>query len=157
MSGEGSPRVSVNASGLKVALISGMWHDEVIGGLVTGAREALAEAQAEVHEFQVGGAFELPLAAQVALTDGEFDIAVCLGVIVRGGTPHFEYIASSVTDGLTRVQLDTRKPVGFGVLTTDTIEQALDRAGLAHSSESKGVEAVEAALSSYQALVAMRR
>ena len=70
----------------------------------------------------------------------------CLGVIIRGGTPHFEFVSNSVTDGLTRVQLDTGKPVGFGVLTTDTEDQALDRAGLEGSSESKGVEATEAAL-----------
>ena len=109
--------------------------------------------------FQVAGAFELPVAAQAALTPvdqggGGFDAAVCLGVIIRGGTPHFEFVADAVTTGLTRVQLDTGRPVGFGVLTTDNDEQALDRAGLEGSAESKGVEAEEATL---QAAITLRK
>lgn len=146
MSGHGAPNLAVEARGLRVAIIAGSWHTEVMDGLIRGAQQSVAAAGAEHTLFRVAGAFELPLAAQAALGDGGFDAAVCLGVIVRGGTPHFEYISNSVTDGLTRVQLDSGKPVGFGVLTTDNDEQALDRAGLPGSRESKGVEAAEAAL-----------
>jgi len=146
MSGQGAPELKVDARGLRVAVIAGSWHREVMGGLIEGARETIVAAGADHTLFRVAGAFELPLAAQAALTDGGFDAAVCLGVIIRGGTPHFEYISSAVTDGLTRVQLDTGRPVGFGVLTTDDEQQALDRAGLPGSAESKGVEAAEAAL-----------
>ena len=158
MSGAGAPSLSSSlpagsAAGLRVAVIAGSWHPEVMGGLIGGAHETVMAAGADHTLFRVAGAFELPLAAQAALTPAEqggggFDAAVCLGVIVRGGTPHFEYVAGSVTDGLTRVQLDTGRPVGFGVLTTDTDQQALDRAGLPGSPESKGVEAAEAALQS---------
>lgn len=153
MSGQGSPSLKVDASGLRVAIIAGKWHTEVMAGLVAGA-EASVQASGATHTlFEVAGAFELPLAAQVALTPvgkggGGFDVAVCLGVIIRGGTPHFDFVATSVTEGLTRVQLDTGKPVGFGVLTTDNEDQALDRSGLEGSHESKGVEAAEAALHS---------
>lgn len=158
MSGAGAPSLvgalgERAAQGLRVAVIAGSWHDEVMSGLIDGAERALAATGAEHALFRVAGAFELPLAAQAALAPveqggGGFDAAVCLGVIIRGGTPHFEYVAGSVTDGLTRVQLDAGKPVGFGVLTTDTEQQALDRAGLPGSPESKGQEAVEAALHS---------
>lgn len=159
MSGQGSPSFTVDATGLRVAVIAGSWHTEVMKGLIEGARESVVASGAEHTLFRVAGAFELPLAAQAALTPAEeggggFDAAICLGVIVRGGTPHFDFVANSVTDGLTRVQLDTGRPVGFGVLTTDDDEQALDRAGLEGSRESKGVEAAEAAL---QSAVTVRR
>jgi 6,7-dimethyl-8-ribityllumazine synthase len=163
MSGQGSPSLKVDATGLRVAIIAGSWHEEVMDGLIAGAQQTLSAAGATHELFRVAGAFELPIAAQAALTplghplgqvEGQFDAAVCLGVIVRGGTPHFEFVASSVTEGLTRVQLDTGKPVGFGVLTTDDDEQALDRSGLPGSRESKGVEAAEAALHS---VVTLRR
>ncbi|MBO1900342.1 6,7-dimethyl-8-ribityllumazine synthase [Leucobacter weissii] len=159
MSGEGSPRLSVDATGLRLAVVAGNWHEQVMAGLIRGAHETIVASGAEHTLFRVAGAFELPVAAQAALLPagqggGGFDAVVCLGVIIRGGTPHFEYIASSVTDGLTRVQLDAGRPVGFGVLTTDTEQQALDRAGLPGSPESKGVEAAEAAL---HAAVTLRR
>jgi len=164
MSGAGAPSLSDSlakheTSGLRVAVIAGSWHTEVMSGLISGAHQTIVASGADHTLFRVAGAFELPIAAQAALTPadqggGGFDVAVCLGVIIRGGTPHFEYISNSVTDGLTRVQLDTGRPVGFGVLTTDTEQQALDRAGLPGSPESKGVEAAEAAL---QAAVTVRR
>ena len=161
MSGEGSPSLSVDATGLRVAVIAGKWHKEVMKGLIKGAHETIVASGAEHSLFQVAGAFELPLAAQAALTPasqggGGFDAAICLGVIIRGGTPHFDFVANSVTDGLTRVQLDTSRPVGFGVLTTDNDEQALDRSGLPGSRESKGVEAAEAALHAAVTLRAIR-
>lgn len=156
MSGAGAPSLSTSlsngaAAGLRIAVIAGSWHTDVMAGLIQAADETIVASGADHAVFRVAGAFELPLAAQAALTPaaqggGGFDAAVCLGVIVRGGTPHFEYVAGSVTDGLTRVQLDTGRPVGFGVLTTDTDQQALDRAGLRGSPESKGAEAAEAAL-----------
>ncbi|NLA64875.1 MAG: 6,7-dimethyl-8-ribityllumazine synthase [Leucobacter sp.] len=153
MSGQGSPSLNIDGRNLRVAVLAGSWHEQVMDGLIAGAIATLEAAGAEHTLFRVAGAFELPLAAQSALAPasaggGDFDAAVCLGVIVRGGTPHFEFVSNSVTDGLTRVQLDAGKPVGFGVLTTDNDEQALDRSGLPGSSESKGVEAAEAALHS---------
>ncbi len=119
MSGQGSPSLKVDASGLRVAVIAGKWHTEVMGGLIGGALASLDASGATHSLFEVAGAFELPLAAQLALTPteqggGGFDAAVCLGVIIRGGTPHFDFVANSVTDGLTRVQLDAGRPVGFG-------------------------------------------
>ncbi|WP_125098149.1 6,7-dimethyl-8-ribityllumazine synthase [Leucobacter chromiireducens] len=151
MSGAGAPNLTVDASGLRVAIIAGSWHEEIMSSLVAGAAETLTASGAEHTLFRVAGAFELPLAAQVALAPvaaggGGFDAAVCLGVIIRGGTPHFDYVCTAVTDGLTRVQLDAGRPVGFGVLTTDTQQQALDRSGRPGAPESKGQEAAEAAL-----------
>ena len=145
MSGAGAPDLSVDARGLRVAVVAGSWHEEIMASLIEGATETVTGAGAEPALFRVAGAFELPLAAQAALGAG-FDAVVCLGVIVRGGTPHFEYVCSAVTEGLTRVQLDAGKPVGFGVLTTDTEQQALDRSGRPGAPESKGREAAEAAL-----------
>ncbi len=156
MSGQGAPHIDVDGTGLNVAVIAGSWHTEVMGGLIAGAHETLANSGADHTLFRVAGAFELPLAAKIALEDGGFDAVVCLGVIIRGGTPHFEYISTAVTEGLTRVQLDTGKPVGFGVLTTDNDEQALERAGLIGSTESKGVEAAVAALQSAAVLKKLR-
>ena len=151
MSGAGAPNLTVDASGLRIAIIAGSWHDEIMSSLIEGAQATVAASGAEHSLFRVAGAFELPLAAQAALTPAEqggggFDAAVCLGVIIRGGTPHFDYVCNAVTDGLTRVQLDAGLPVGFGVLTTDDEQQALDRSGRPGSSESKGQEAAEAAL-----------
>lgn len=151
MSGAGAPELGVDASGMRVAVIAASWHSEIMAGLIRGAHETVQESGADHTLFRVAGSFELPAAAQAALAPvdqggGGFDAAICLGVIIRGGTPHFEYVASAVTDGLARVQLDTGRPVGFGVLTTDDEQQALDRSGLEGSRESKGREAVEAAL-----------
>ncbi|UOQ59749.1 6,7-dimethyl-8-ribityllumazine synthase [Leucobacter rhizosphaerae] len=145
MSGAGAPDLTVDASGLRIAVIAGSWHEEIMSSLIAGAHETIVASGADHTLFRVAGAFELPAAAQAALQSG-FDAAVCLGVIIRGGTPHFEYVCSAVTDGLTRVQLDTGRPVGFGVLTTDTEQQALDRSGRPGAPESKGKEASEAAL-----------
>lgn len=151
MSGAGAPNLSVDATGMRIAVIAGSWHQEIMDGLIQGAHETIVAAGADHTLFRVAGAFELPAAAQAALTPadqggGGFDAAVCLGIIVRGGTPHFDYVCNAVTDGLTRVQLDSGRPVGFGVLTTDDEQQALDRSGLPGSRESKGQEAAEAAM-----------
>ncbi|MBL3688109.1 6,7-dimethyl-8-ribityllumazine synthase [Leucobacter zeae] len=151
MSGAGAPNLTVDATGMRVAVIAGSWHDEVMLPMIQDAVATITASGAEPALFRVAGAFELPSAAQAALQPtalGEtgFDAAVCLGVIIRGGTPHFEYVSSAVTDGLTRVQLDSGRPVGFGVLTTDDEAQALDRSGRPGAPESKGREAAEAAL-----------
>ena len=102
------------------------------------------------------GAFELPVVAGELAAQG-YDAVVALGVVIRGGTPHFDFVCNAATDGLTRVALDHRIPVGFGVLTCDTEEQALDRAGLDGSGEDKGYEATSAALVTAQTLRSVRR
>ena len=146
MAGHGAPDAEVfDASGLKVAVVAASWHTEVMDGLLAGAHRALADFGATAHVVRVPGTFELPVVAD-ALAGGGYDAVVALGVVVRGGTPHFEYVCSAATDGLTRVALDHRVAVGFGVLTCDTDEQALDRAGLEGSREDKGYEATAAAL-----------
>jgi 6,7-dimethyl-8-ribityllumazine synthase len=146
MSGQGAPRLDLpGASDLRVAVVAASWHEQVMDGLVGGATRALDELGASYDVIRVPGAFELPLVAKAATTG--YDAVVALGVVIRGGTPHFEYVCQSATEGLTRVALETGVPVGFGLLTCDDEEQALARAGLPGSSEDKGREAVEAAVS----------
>ena len=156
MSGTGAPSVEINAEGLRVAIIASSWHDTVMDGLIAGATAASTHAGAVNVLYRVPGSFELPLAAQVAATAG-FDAVVALGVIIRGGTPHFEYVCGAATSGLSRVALDTGVPIGFGLLTCDDEAQALDRAGLPDSQEDKGREAAEAALSLALTLRTIRR
>lgn len=146
MSGNGAPKLHIDATGLAVTIVVGTWHTEITDGLLAGAERALQEAGNDVYSImRVPGAFELPLAAQYAIQDGA-EVVIALGVVIRGGTPHFEYVCGAATDGLTRVQLDTGVPIGFGLLTVDTEQQGLDRAGLENSKEDKGAEAVEAAI-----------
>ena len=146
MSGSGAPHLEVSSAGKSVVIIASSWHDEIMGGLILGAQNELATSGAvDVQLQRVPGAFELPLAASLAFENGA-DLVIALGVVIQGGTPHFDYICSSATEGLTRVQLDHKKPIGFGLLTVNTQQEALDRAGLAGSKEDKGAEAVQAAL-----------
>ena len=147
MSGKGAPELSVrNAGDLRVAVVAAQWHEKVMDGLVDGALRALRELGIdEPTLLRVPGSFELPVVAKV-LADRGYDAIVALGVVVRGGTPHFDYVCQGVTQGLTQVSIDTGVPIGFGVLTCDTEEQALDRAGLEGSNEDKGHEAVTAAV-----------
>lgn len=146
MSREGAPeRGGVDAKGLRVVVVAGTWHETITDGLIAGAQRVLSETGAEHSLVRVPGSFELAVAAQAAFAGGA-DAVVALGVIIRGGTPHFEYVSSATTDGLTRVALDAGKPVGFGVLTLDDEQQGLDRAGLPGSIEDKGGEAADAAL-----------
>ncbi len=147
MSGHGAPhREPVDCSGLRVAVVAASWHTQVMDGLVAGAERALADYSVTEPEIvRVPGTFELPVVAS-ALARRGYDAVVALGVVIRGGTPHFEYVCSAATDGLTRVALDHSVAVGFGVLTCDTEQQALDRAGLDGSKEDKGYEATSAAL-----------
>lgn len=146
MSGGGAPSLAVDGAGAKVAIVAASWHETVMDGLIAGAQAALKEAGVtDADLIRVPGAFELPLVAQACAAAG-YEAVVALGVVIRGGTPHFEYVSSATTDGLNRVALDSGVPIGFGLLTCDTEEQALDRAGLPGSAEDKGREAVEAAL-----------
>lgn len=156
MSGAGAPTLSVDGTGLKVVVVAASWHTVVMDGLLAGARRALEAAHVEdVTVVRVPGTFELPVAAQVAAAGGA-DAVVALGVVIRGGTPHFEYVCQGATLGLTDVGIRTGVPVGFGVLTCDNEEQALDRAGLEGSHEDKGAEAAEAAVATVVALRALR-
>jgi 6,7-dimethyl-8-ribityllumazine synthase len=142
----------VDCSDLRVAVIAASWHQPVMDGLVAGAQEAVERYEVgAVQVVRVPGSFELPVVAQAYAVAG-YDAVIALGVVIRGGTPHFEYVCSAATDGLNRVALDTGVPIGFGLLTCDTEEQALDRAGLEGSSESKGYEATAAALLTARAL-----
>ncbi|MGA7149604.1 MAG: 6,7-dimethyl-8-ribityllumazine synthase [Microbacterium sp.] len=147
MSGKGAPQATgtVDAVGLNVVVIAGTWHDVISDGLIAGAQRALDQYGATWRLIRVPGSFELPVAAKAALEAGA-DAVVALGVIIRGGTPHFEFVSSAATDGLTRVALDTGKPVGFGVLTLDDEAQGIARAGLPGSQEDKGFEAADAAV-----------
>ena len=155
MSGAGAPTIDSNGAGLKVTIVAGQWHEEITNGLLEGARRSLAESGAEVTEVRVPGSFELPVASRAALDAGA-DAVVALGVIIRGGTPHFEYVSDAATSGLTQVSLLTGKPVGFGVLTLDDEQQGLDRAGLPGSKEDKGAEAAEAAVATALVLRKLR-
>ncbi|WP_125775896.1 6,7-dimethyl-8-ribityllumazine synthase [Antribacter gilvus] len=145
MSGAGAPVVTVDGTGLRVTVVAASWHEQVMDGLLAGARRALAESGASWTEVRVPGSFELPVAAARAAAAGA-DAVVALGVVIRGGTPHFDYVCSAATSGLTDVSVRTGVPVGFGVLTCDDDQQALDRAGLEGSKEDKGAEAALAAV-----------
>jgi 6,7-dimethyl-8-ribityllumazine synthase len=151
MSGAGAPQHNTDGSGLKITIVAGRWHEAIAAGLLAGAHRVLDASGAEVTEVRVPGSFELAVACQAALNAGA-DAVVALGVIIRGGTPHFEYISAAATNGLTQVALSTGKPVGFGVLTLDDEQQGLDRAGLPGSKEDKGAEAAEAALATARVL-----
>ena len=156
MSGAGAPAArAVDGKGLSLAVVATRWHEQITTALldsaVRTARECGVEEPAVVR---VAGAVELPVVAQALAT--HYDAVVALGVVVRGGTPHFEYVCDAVTYGLTRVALDQRTPVGNGVLTCDTEQQALDRAGLPGSAEDKGREATLAALDTARTLRGLR-
>jgi len=146
MSGEGRPRLPVvDAANLALAIAGARWHPDITDPLVERATAAAKESGVEdMLVVRVAGAVELPVIAQELAR--HYDAVVCLGAVIRGGTPHFEYVCDAVTAGLTRVALDARTPVGNGVLTCNTLQEALDRCGLPDSSEDKGWEAAVAAL-----------
>ena len=153
MSGEGSPTFEqLDGTGLRVAIVASSWHQRVMDGLIGGAQAALADLSVgDPALVRVAGSFELPLVVQ-AYANAGYDAVVALGVIIRGGTPHFEYVCHAATDGLSSVALATGVPVGFGLLTCEDDAQALDRAGLPGSHEDKGREAAEAAVATALAL-----
>ncbi|CAO5243595.1 6,7-dimethyl-8-ribityllumazine synthase [Frankia sp. AgKG'84/4] len=147
MSGLGAPaEVLPPAAGVRLGVVVTRWHAEITDGLLAGALRAARDAGivGTPTVVRVAGAVELPIVA-AALAE-RHDAVVALGVVIRGGTPHFDYVCQFVTAGLARVTLDAKVPIGFGVLTCDSVEQARDRAGLAQSREDKGREATLAAL-----------
>jgi 6,7-dimethyl-8-ribityllumazine synthase len=147
MSGEGRPEhaEAPDASGLRLAVVAATWHAEIVDLLLERALATAKDAGvAEPTVVRVPGTIELPVVCQELARN--HDAVVALGVVIRGGTPHFEYVCDAVTAGLTRVSLDERTPMGNGVLTCDTREQALDRSGRPGSAEDKGAEACLAAL-----------
>jgi 6,7-dimethyl-8-ribityllumazine synthase len=155
MSGAGSPDITVDARGLNVVIVAGQWHDVITNAMIASAQRTIEASGASHSLVRVAGSFELPVVCKAVLEAGA-DAVVALGVIIRGGTPHFEFVSDAATSGLTRVSLDTGKPVGFGVLTLDDEQQGLDRAGLPGSKEDKGTEAALAALETAVTLRAIR-
>jgi len=143
MSGDGAPEITVDGSGLRVAVVAASWHATVMDGLVAGARRGLADAGVEdVELVRVPGAFELTVAC--ARLAPAYDAVVALGVVIRGGTPHFDYVAGEASRGLADASAEYDIPIGFGLLTTDTMDQAESRAGGEHGN--KGWDAAVAAL-----------
>jgi 6,7-dimethyl-8-ribityllumazine synthase len=137
----------LSGQGLRFALVVGRFNDFIAGHLLSGALDNLHRHEVDDDDIAlawVPGAFEMPLVAQRLATSGDYDAVICLGAVIRGGTPHFEYIASEVAKGIAKVGLDSGVPVVFGVLTTDTVEQAVERAGT--KAGNKGWEAATTAL-----------
>ncbi|MFC9086968.1 6,7-dimethyl-8-ribityllumazine synthase [Nocardiopsis dassonvillei] len=157
MSGEGRPDSSgVDASGMSVGIVVTRWNAGVVQPMLTRALEVVGSSgAAEPVVVEVAGAVEIPVVAQELAR--KHDAVIALGAVIRGGTPHFDYVCQSVTHGLTEVALRHSTPVGNGVLTCDTLEQALDRAGLPGSAEDKGAEAALAALDTAAVLRGLRR
>jgi 6,7-dimethyl-8-ribityllumazine synthase len=157
MSGQGRPQLEgVDAGDLALAVVATRWHPEITDPLVERATAAAKACNVtDLLVLRVAGAIEIPVVAQELAK--RYDAVACLGAVIRGETPHFEYVCESVTAGLTRVALDCGTPVGNGVLTCNTVEEALDRAGLPDSSEDKGWEAVVAALDTALLLRSIRR
>ena len=157
MSGVGVPDMpELDASGIKLAIVASTWHTTICDALLDGARRvATASGIAEPTVVRVLGAIEIPVVAQELAKN--HDALIALGVVIRGGTPHFDYVCDAVTQGLTRVSLDESTPVANGVLTVNTEEQAIDRAGLPGSAEDKGEQAASAALATAITLRDLRR
>jgi 6,7-dimethyl-8-ribityllumazine synthase len=153
MSGSGAPTIEApRVDGARVAIVAAQWHPKVTDALVAGAIRALDDSGVTDYTvIRVPGSFELPVASLHAAKAG-YDAVVALGVVIRGDTPHFEYVCQAATEGLMQVGVSTGVPVGFGVLTCDNDPQALDRAGLPDSREDKGYEATQAALSTLAAV-----
>lgn len=151
---DGAPVIRPDGSGLRVAVVAASWHERIMDGLLDGAARALAEAGVvDVDVVRVPGTFELSVACSALA--GRYDALVALGVVIRGGTPHFEYVCQAATMGITEVSVRSGVPIGFGVLTCDDEQQALDRAGLPGSDEDKGHEAASAAVATVAALRAV--
>jgi len=137
----------LSAGGFRFALVSSRWNDFLTGRLVEGALDALERLGADegaVEHFRVPGSFEIPLLALKLAQAGRFDAIVCLGTVIRGQTPHFEYVAGEVTKGIAHAALQTGVPVLYGIVTADTLEQAIDRAGV--KAGNKGFEAAMSAV-----------
>ena len=131
----------------KFALVAGRFNSFVVEHLITGAKEALLKHgadEADIELYYVPGAFEIPLALKKIANTKKFDAIVALGAVIRGGTPHFEYVAGECVKGISMVSLEYETPIAFGVLTVDTVEQAVERSGA--NSENKGAEAAESVI-----------
>jgi 6,7-dimethyl-8-ribityllumazine synthase len=137
----------IAAKGMKFGIVASRFNDFISGRLIEGAIDALVRAGADekdIHIYKVPGAFELPLTAKKLAKSARFDAVICLGAVIRGATPHFEYISAEVSKGIASVGLEAEIPVVYGVLTTDTIEQAIERAGT--KSGNKGADAAMSAI-----------
>ncbi len=148
---------SLDGKGLRVAVIDTGWNEFIVSQLTQGAIGTLARhgvADDDIHHITVPGAFELPLAVRAAAQSGRFDAIVALGCVIRGATPHFDYVAGEAAKGISSVMADTGVPVAFGVLTTDTIEQAIERAGT--KAGNKGTEAAAVAVEMARLLPAIK-
>jgi 6,7-dimethyl-8-ribityllumazine synthase len=146
MSGS-SPKIgALDGSQLKASIVTSSWHPDICDALVSGAKKALDEAGCKnVSVYKVAGSFEIPLAAQKLLDAGS-DLVVAIGLILKGDTPHFDYVCQGVTSGVMQVSLSRNKPIGFGVLMCDNLDQAYERSGLSEGQENKGFDAAIAAL-----------
>jgi 6,7-dimethyl-8-ribityllumazine synthase len=141
-----APQVAVKElPNAKIAIISATWHDDICADLIAGAQRACDAAKATATVIRVPGSFELPLAAQLAFEKG-FDAAVVLGVVIQGETPHFDYVCQGVTQGVIDVSLKHSKPIGYGVLMCNDLDQAIDRCGRRASKEDKGYDSAVAVL-----------
>ena len=130
----------------KIAIVAAKFNFFVVEHLISGAKDALLKSgtkENDIEIFYVPGAFEIPLALKKVVGTGKFDGVVALGAVIRGGTPHFEYVAGECVKGISQISLDSEIPIAFGVLTVDTVEQAIERSG---SSENKGAEAAESTI-----------
>jgi 6,7-dimethyl-8-ribityllumazine synthase len=130
----------------KIAIVAARFNSFVVEHLISGAKEALLKSgtkETNIELYYVPGAFEIPLALKKAVNTGKFDGIVALGAVIRGGTPHFEYVAGECVKGISQISLESEIPIAFGVLTVDTVEQAIERSG---SSENKGAEAAESVI-----------
>jgi 6,7-dimethyl-8-ribityllumazine synthase len=144
------------ATGLKFGIVVARFNELLSSRLLAGAIDALVRhgvAESDIDSAWVPGAFEVPLVAGKLASSGKYDAIIALGVVIRGGTPHFEYVSSEVSKGVAKIQLDTGVPVAFGVITADTIEQAVERAGT--KAGNKGWEAAEAAIEMANLMKAM--
>jgi len=165
MSGTGTPEIdqselaalaqAAKEQDLSVAVVASRWHEVVMDGLIAGSKRFFDQVSVtDVTVIRAPGSFELPVIASHAAQ--RFDVVVALGVVIRGGTPHFDYVCSAATEGLSQVALGTGTPVGFGLLTCDDEAQAIDRAGLEGSKEDKGFEASHAALAAAVEIAALQ-
>lgn len=148
---------SADGQGLRVCVVDTSWNELIVDRLTSGALATLRRhgvAEDDVTHVTVAGAFELPIAAKAAAESGRFDAVVCLGAVIRGATPHFDYVAGEAAKGCAKVALDTGVPVAFGVLTVDTIEQAIERSGT--KAGNKGAEAAQVAIETARTLAAMK-
>jgi 6,7-dimethyl-8-ribityllumazine synthase len=137
----------LRAEGLRFAVVASRWNDLIVSRLVGGAQDALKRLGAredQVTLVRVPGSFEIPLAAKKLAASGRYDAIICVGAVIRGETPHFDYLAAEVTKGIAAASLETGVPIAYGIITADTVEQAIDRAGV--KAGNKGFEAAMGAV-----------